>query len=119
MARRTQALVGIGLLLAGVLCAYAGSVGANRGVDWLAEGAAFPAGLLFALAVVFLLRAALTGPARNWAYFASTPHADGAPNADSTPRPDGHPKRRDEPRSAQTLEIIGPDEPRPTDRDSS
>lgn len=112
MARRSQALLGIGLLLAGVVCAYAGSLGANRGVDWLAEGAAFPAGLLFALAVVFLLRAALTGPARNWAYFASTPHADGAPP------PDGRRERRDEPRSAQTLEIIGPDEPRPTDRAS-
>lgn len=96
MSRRSQALLGIGLLLAGILCAVAGSIGAGRGVDWLAEGAPFPAGLLFALAVVFLLRAALTGPARTWAYFSGPP-------ADDRPRDDTPP-------SARTLEI-------PTDTD--
>lgn len=96
MSRRAQALVGLGLLAAGVLCAYAGSVGARRRIDWLADGAAFPAGLLLALAVVFLLRAALTGNARTWTYFgASTPEQ---------PRPD------DTPRSAQTLELFADDD---------
>lgn len=98
MRRRSQALVGIGLLTAGVLCAYAGSVGAGAGVDWLADGAAFPAGVLLALAVVFLLRAALPGRARNWTYFGAA-----APAAPAEPR-------HDDPPAARTLEILDDDD---------
>jgi hypothetical protein len=76
--RRWQAVIGVGLLAAGVLCAYAGSLGADRGIDWLADGAAFPAGLLFALAVAFVLRAVLVGRLRSLTYLRSSESADEA-----------------------------------------
>ena len=97
MRRRSQALLGFGLLAAGVLCAYAGSIGAGAGIDWLEDSAAFPAGILLALAVVFLLRAALHGRARTWTYFGGSEPAE---------------PRHDDPPAARTLEIIDDDQDR-------
>lgn len=68
MPRGRQLLVASSCFLGGVVCAIAGSVGYEHGITWLDEGAPYPTGALWGIAVVFFLRAVLVGRPRRWMF---------------------------------------------------
>lgn len=54
--------------LGGCVFAVVGAIGYEHGITWLDQGAVYPTGGLWGLAVVFLLRAVLTGRPRRWMF---------------------------------------------------